>query len=168
MTLHLATLEEFADAVRRILGTHDAYFVGRNGGTLLTAVKESHSHMVQCWVNTSPEKVREELAKRDIVTHPGRWSLSMEPEQDDPGHTEAFIAAVAYKSGEDTPGVWLDPYRTLPTSIQVIQNLYNEFRSTGELGEVSLEEFINKAHPNVVILRPHQIADLLKDKGSNS
>jgi hypothetical protein len=70
-----------------------------------------------------------------------------------------WVAAVAYKSAEDTPGVWVDTYESKPSTGQVLAELYEEFRQTGEVGDVSLEEFIRLSDPNVVVLSPEEQAE---------
>lgn len=152
MTLHVTTLEEFAEAVRRILGHRDAYIVPSKNGSLLTAVHPERHQTVQCWVPQGLDAVKKALAPHDLMVHPGRWSESQEPEQEDPGDlVEFFVAAVSYKSAEPKPGLWLNAYSTHVTPMQAIQDLYEDFVANGELTNCTLDEFVRLAVPNAML-----------------
>ncbi len=48
--------------------------------------------------------------------------------------------------------------------MQVLKAMYEEFRATGELGDVAMEEFIRLANPNVVIISPNELLSYLLQK----
>ena len=94
----------------------------------------------------------------------GRWTdggLEFELGQ---RSADAFIAAVSYYSKEASPGLWMDAYPTPPTPQIVLRSIYDEFRANDEIGDVTYEEFLRLAHPNVVILSPGEIATFLAQK----
>ncbi|HXH61093.1 MAG TPA: hypothetical protein VNI20_07015 [Fimbriimonadaceae bacterium] len=103
-------------------------------------------------------EVRQTLEKAGLEVREGFWGDKLED------HSALWVAAVAYKSAEDTPGLWVDTYETKPSPGQVLSGLYDEFRADGDVGDVSLEEFIRRADPNVVILSPEQQAEFARKK----
>jgi hypothetical protein len=48
--------------------------------------------------------------------------------------------------------------------MQVLKSLFDEFRDTGELDEISFEEFVRQANPNVVIVSPSELQSFLTQK----
>ena len=62
------------------------------------------------------------------------------------------------------PGVWVDAYSEQPSAAMALKGLYDEFRSTGEVGEISFEEFVRLALPNVVIVSPLEIEKFIESK----
>ncbi len=163
MTLHVP-FEQFPHAVQRLLGTKDVYLAPHGYGTLVTAADGSNGILVMCATDHSPATAKTKLHKEGLEVFEGAWRLTDEPPSEPQGSCEAFIAAVAYKSGESTPGVWVDAYSTLPTQVQVLRAMYDEFRETGELPEVSFEEFVRLSEPNVVILSPNDLQSFLDKK----
>lgn len=114
------------------------------------------------------EIVREDLKSAGFQVYDGAWSLDAPCDEDPPGGpSEAYIAAVAYHSEGASPGIWVDAYESLPSQVQVLRSLYDEFRETGELGEVPFEEFVRLASPNVVVVAPNEIQGYLTDKSDD-
>jgi hypothetical protein len=74
------------------------------------------------------------------------------------------VAAVSYASGTNQPGVWVDAFEGPPTTVQVLRSVYEEFRKNGEMPEVSFEEFVRIANPNVAIVTPPELAAYLQAK----
>jgi hypothetical protein len=90
------------------------------------------------------------LEDHGLSVFQGIWSEHRVPLEE--VRPELFVAAVSYQSGHPIPGLWVDAFEGEPTHVNVLQTLYHEFRSTGELPEVSIEEFLRAANPNVVVL----------------
>jgi hypothetical protein len=96
----------------------------------------------------------------------GQWSDKVEvtgPEGN-PIQDVYYVAAVSYISRESMPGLWMDAYPTSPTPQIVIRAMYDEFKSNGEIGSATYEEFLSMAKPNVVILNPSEIATFVLQK----
>lgn len=157
MTLHVTSLDQFVDAVRRVLGHRNVYLADCQGETLLTAVAENGHQTVQYMHPKNEKQTKNDLSKFDVMIHPGRWSDSQEPEQNDPGVTIPYVAVVTYKSGEGKPSVWVDAYDAPPSSTQVLQSIYDEFRKTGELADFALDQFLKLAEPRVTIVTPREL-----------
>jgi hypothetical protein len=168
--LSLVTLqvpfESFATVVGRVLGAREAFVARHPSGALVTAADPARGAMVASVTSLAPELARERLVDAGFEAFDGSWSgvdatdLACEA-------AEAFLAAVAYQSGEGRPGVWVDAYPALPTQVQVLRVMYDEFRETGELSEVTFEEFVRLANPTVVILSPSDLRSFLGQKAAD-
>jgi formate dehydrogenase maturation protein FdhE len=83
---------------------------------------------------------------------------------DDQAMQDYYVAAVAYRSSEHKPGVWIDAYPHEPNVQEVLQNLYEEFDENGEIADVSFDDFLRLAVPNVEILGPDQTRYFVRRK----
>ena len=157
---------DFAAAAHRY-EIAEVYVSSRSGSTELTGLMKAPDRVLYSCTELPPDQVKTELTKAGLSPFDGVWSA--EPPEPDvkPLPGEVFIAAVSYQSDEPTPGIWLDAYPWLPTPVQVLRNLYDEFRDTGELSEVPFEEFVRLANPNVVVVSPHEIDGYLAEKSEN-
>ncbi len=144
--------EGFADALKSHPGAKVAYVTTHGSRTVVTAADPQTGAIVRCHAQGSAAEVKATLEKAGVTVQVGIWGDRSE----DPG--ALWVAAVAYKSEEDTPGLWVDTYESKPTTGQVLSEFYEEFRETGEVGDVSMEEFIRLADPNVVVLSPEEQA----------
>ena len=106
-------------------------------------------------------EVKSRLEKDGFKVHEGSWTLDGEPPANVRDLAAVHFAAVSYLSAADQPGVWIDAFPSQPSQVQVMKTLYEEFRSTGEMPEVSFEEFVRIAKPNVVIVTPSEIGNYL-------
>jgi len=141
----------------------DVFVSARNKHTLLSAVDLKKNVLITSSSELSPAEVKSHLESAGLHVFPGQWS-----EQDSTlnqnGIREAFVVAVAFRSREAMPGLWMDAFATMPTPQIVLRTMYDEFRANDEIGNVTYEEFINLAHPNVVILNPGEVATFLAQK----
>ncbi|RYG75348.1 hypothetical protein EON77_11300, partial [bacterium] len=105
MTLRVP-IEEFAAAVRDVIGTDRAYAQEGAGGTSLSAGTSSSSAIVLCTDPRPLSAIRPELEGAGMKVFRGQWSLD--------GAVEIiaipYVTAVAYRTGGEHPGVWLDAY----------------------------------------------------------
>lgn len=148
--------EGFADALKSHPGAKVAYVTTHGSRTVVTAADPQTGAILRCHALRQPGEVKSILEKAGVTVQEGMWGDRSE----DPG--ALWVAAVAYKSDSDTPGLWVDTYESKPTTGQVLAELYEEFRETGEVGEVTMEEFIRLADPNVVILSPEEQAEFAR------
>ena len=155
-------LLKFSEAARVLLGTEEVFLSPRGSGTWVTAGNPAKDVLLACHSPLAPELVRAELARFNLKVYEGEWALH------DPGPTveahESWVAAVAYRSREPMPGLWMDAYADQPTAAQVLKAMFDEFRENGEVGEVTFEEFVRMAEPNVQILSPSQVLDFAMQK----
>lgn len=76
-----------------------------------------------------------------------------------------WVVAVAYASAKGRPGLWVDATAEEPSQADVLRTMYEEFRETGDVADVTIEEFIRAANPNVVILSPDEVRRFAERKG---
>lgn len=80
----------------------------------------------------------------------------------EPGEREAippyWVAAVAYSSATDIPGLWVDSSIIQPSTAEVTERLFKELEQDGELRGLTYEEFLRIAKPNVVVVSPEEVA----------
>ena len=149
--------DQFPETVKRLLPNAQAYVAGQGSGALATAADLKSGVLVVSSVVSTAEEASAQLKQAGLEVFQGQWSL------DDGGlegqGVATFVAAVAYVSEDAKPGLWLDAYPAEPTLAQVMRGMYDEFVANGEVGEeVSLEEFIRLANPNVLIVPPEHLA----------
>ncbi len=161
MTLQVPFVS-FTATAAKLVGGSPVFVAPNAGGTLVTAADPAWAIVVAALAPSPPDAVRSELEAAGLEVLEGAWTLR-EPSELATA-TEAFVAAVAYQSAEYRPGVWIDAYPTLPTQVQVLRGMYDEMRQTGELSEVSFEEFVRLANPTVVILSPSDLRSFLSQK----
>lgn len=163
MTLHVP-FDEYPETVKRLLDHSETYLELRSKGVIATAVHPKSDRLVVSATHLTLTDARKVLEGRGMTVHLGRWSLEVEPELEPLELRNAYIGAVAYVSSEERPGVWVDVFPEMPTQVLVLRALYEEFRTTGELADVSFEEFVRLGKPNVAIVSPAEIATFLEAK----
>jgi len=161
MTLQV-DFDQFADAVQRHTKTQHAYLSRHEGRTLVSVAAPATSLIVVAFSKLEIEETQAVLKKAGFTCSKGAWHEGHDIHAS--AADSVYISAVAYTSGDEMPGVWVDAHAELPTQAMVLKRLYDEFRQTGEVGEVSFEEFVRQASPNVVIVSPQQIESFLEPK----
>ena len=154
---------DFVETLKRFGGFNSAYLARHSRGTLVTAAKPSENFVIASVNLGTLEQTRSALESQGCNCHPGSWFDPESPAMAT-SHIDTYIAAVAYTTAEPQPGVWLDAFDALPTQVQVLRSLFDEFRETGDLGDVSFEEFVNKANPTVAIISPTEIQGFIEAK----
>ena len=155
--------DQFPETVKRLLPSAHAYVSSQGAGAVATAADHKSGVVIVSAAGDALEEASRRLKEAGLEVFKGQWSL-------DDGALggaacAAYVAAVAYVSEEAKPGLWLDAYPAEPTLAQVMRGMYDEFLANGEVGEeVSLEEFIRLANPNVVIVPPDHIAKYAEAK----
>lgn len=147
--------ERFAEEVRARLGIEDVYVIPQGKRALATAGVVEKSLVIQSEFSRGYEQTCDALRDAGLKPQRGHWSDSA----DEPGSMEQppFVVAIAYKSEELTPGLWLDADINEITSGEALKRMYEEFRDNGEIKEVSFDEFVRVIHPNVMVIAPHQV-----------
>lgn len=156
--------DEFISVAKR-LGVTEVFESARTNGVRLTAsISEGKNVLVADYEHSDTtvaadpkDDLKASLEANDMVLFQGTW-LEAEPALavPDPQH---FVAAVSYLAAEDSPGVWVDAYVEMPSPVQVLRHLYDEFKSTGELGEFTFDEFVSKSRANVIICSPSELTE---------
>lgn len=140
--------EGFTEAVTRTINGKVIY-VGSSGRyTVLTAGDVASGTLVRSDTLASKEEATAALRQAGFVVIEGVWR--------DKGIEQSglWVAAVAYRSTGETPGLWIETYDSEPTKGQVITDMYDEFCTNGEIEDIALDDFVRAARANIVILSP--------------
>jgi hypothetical protein len=165
MTLHVP-FKNFVAAVTRHLERPLVYLHKEGGTVLVSAADPAKGLLIMSTSDEPATKVRERLDHEGFSVVDGVWREgTIQRESAQPA--ACFIGAVAYRTREESPGLWVDAFPIEPTPATVLQAIYAEFEKHGELGQVSFEEFLRVAKPTVVVLKPEQIAQYLREKSSS-
>jgi hypothetical protein len=156
--------DRFAQEVRDRLAGSRVYAAASPGGCLLTAGSPEAGLLVRCEAPLAPADALDELAAQGLTGASGVWSLAADPSGQAPEAPPVWIAAVAYRTREAKPGCWMDAYQTEPTPAQVLQALYDEFSRTGQIRDVTFEDFLRLASPNVAVLAPAEVRRYAAEK----
>lgn len=155
-------LNDFADAVDRFVGRRLAVIAKRADAVVATAAAPEKHTVVAASSSKPMNEVEDYLKQAGFELARGEWrdgdALLLGIESD----SDAYVAAVAYKSREEMPGLWMDAFPHEPTTGEVLKALYDDFAATGDLEDVPFEEFVRVAHPNVVVLSPDDVAKFLR------
>ena len=163
MTLHVP-FEQFPKTVAHFLATKEAFVNPHGFGSLITAAHPEKQFLIVSYTDHTPAATKTKLTQLGLDAFDGAWRLSDEIVTEEGNLEEAFVTAIAYKSADSVPGVWVDAHPVMPTQVQALRAMYDEFRETGELSDVSFEEFVRLSEPNVVIVTPHEIQSFLAKK----
>jgi exo-beta-1,3-glucanase (GH17 family) len=159
MTLRVP-FEEFSDAVRRHFSTREVYAQGDRAKTVVTASEPTSQMVIVASTKQSFEQVRMELEKRELKVSRGIWTLD-----DDHELLELpYIAAISYRANKQKTGVWVGAYESEPNEVQVFQEMYEEFKQSGEMAEISFDSFVESAQLTSVILSPNAIEEITVKK----
>lgn len=161
MTLRVP-FDGFIPALRRA-GMEEAYVSPIPTGCVVTAADPKVEWRLYCRVKDTPENVWATLEAAGIQVYDGIWEGEAD-ETDDVGVAGAYIGAVSYETEEIKPGLWIDAFHDLPTQVQVLRCMYDEFKQTGETGDVTFEEFVRMANPTVLVLSPADLRSFLIQK----
>jgi hypothetical protein len=159
MTLQVP-FDAFAETAKRVADVNEAFVMSRGKGCVISCANPAKSVHI---VSASPrpaDEIKAELGKAMTVTD-GIWTEDPSFDLEADPITSAHVAAVAYESTEHVPGMWIDVFADHPTHVQVLRSMYDEFRQTGEVSDVSFEEFIRQSNPNVVVVTPAQLRGFL-------
>jgi hypothetical protein len=163
MTLQVP-FDQFAATAKRVIGGREAYVTRQTAGTLVTASTATARTIVAAITPLTLDAVRSSLKESGMEVYDGAWSAEGLSDLGDCPTSEAYVAAVAYESSDGRPGMWVDAFVDLPSQVQVLRSMYEEFRDTGETTDVSFEEFVRLANANVVVVTPSQIRGYLSLK----
>ena len=147
-------LEGFAESARKHARSSEAFISAYGSGTVVTAADPEKGVLMRAESDLAVGDVRKLLSAAGMSVYDGCWGGSP-----DGSAAELWVGAVAYRSSEDTPGLWVETFPSKPTSGQVLSALCDEFRDSGDVGEIPMEEFIRLCDPNVVILGPEEQAE---------
>jgi len=164
MTLQVP-YEQFVDAVQRVLAIKEAYVTCHGSVSLVTASSATVKTVVVAALSPGkPEQTKKELAAKGMEVYDGAWSAEGLTDLGETPPPDPHVAAVAYMSDDGKPGIWIDAYDSSPSPAQVLRGMYDEFRGTGEIADVSFEEFVRLANANVILVSPSQLKAYIQEK----
>src|SRR5262245_42341172 len=141
-------IERFAEEIKARLGVSECYVAPMGSGSLATAGNPEKKLILAADSPHPAERLIKQLSRDGITANEGHWALTVE-DLIEVQPCSAYIGAVSYKSKEAKPGLWVDAFPDDPSPADVLLALYNEFKSTGEITDITFEEFSQLAHPNV-------------------
>jgi len=155
---------DFPEAIRRELGHSTAYVRATSAGTVVTGGLATAHIVVVAEAHLSVEETRDVLKAAGLVVHNGVWCGDEDLLEASAAAEELHVAAIAYKSVDATPGIWVDAFPFEPTPVQALRAMYDEFTENGEVHEVTFDEFVRMAQPNLVTVSPAEIAGFARSK----
>lgn len=158
MVLRVAP-EDFPEAVRQYAHADRVFVTESSGAVTMSAVDPKSGVIVNSTTDMSLPEAKKMLQAAGLEAMEGEWSR----EAENPGNGEYFVAAVAYRSKDPSPGLWVTAYRRQPTVRDVLRTCYEEFVETGEAGKATFDQFLNSAKPNVLILSPEDLRSFIEE-----
>ena len=146
--------ENFAAEVKNRLKVSEVYVMASGRHTLATAGDPSTGLLIEAKFRSTLAKTLDTLEKASLAAKPGSWCTG---ERDEMLEQTPYMVAIAYRSEESTPGLWLDSDIHEISVAEALKRMYDEFRDNGEIKEVSFDEFVRVIRPNVMIVPPHQL-----------
>lgn len=154
---------DFVESVRRIAGDVPVFVSARSASCIVTAADPTRQIIVTSVSAMTLEETQAKLQEAELSVHKGEWSLDLDATEQGTA-CDLTVAAVAYETTEDRPGLWVDAWEAPPAISQVLLACYEEFTSHGEITEMSFEEFVRVAKPNVVIVSPDEQRDFVRQR----
>ncbi len=149
-------IDRFAQEVSDRLGLKEALVCAKGSGVFVSAGDPVKNLIICSWARRSEGDVWRALSEAGLKLGKGSW-LTEASELDMGAPSDISVAAVAYRSIDQKPGIWVDVYPTLPTPAEVLLKMFEEFKDTGDLGDVPFEEFMALANPNVVVMTADEV-----------
>jgi hypothetical protein len=160
MTLQVP-FSEFAASADRLAKGKEIYLCRQSGRTLLTA---AHNELVLvATTHRSMEDVRRLLTASKATVLEGRWAFDGELFDELEAESRAYVGAVAYATPEGRPGLWVDAFENAPTDLQVLQAMFAEMTTNGEV-EMNFETFIKVANASVAVVGPDELSHYVQQK----
>lgn len=133
---------------------------------MVTAASADSATVVVSVTRESVEQARTQLERQGLAIWNGAWAVDGSIEDELAPPFPAHVAAVAYRTSEDRPGLWVDAFEGAPSEVAVLEAMYDEFVKSGQVDPLPFEAFIEKAKVNVVILSPDEQAAFVTQKKS--
>lgn len=115
----------------------------------LTALNDDTGVAITTTTADGIDALRKFINKSGLTLRDGEWERAGDV-------VEVHTAGVAYGSREGTPGLWMDAFPFPPTQLDVLRAFFDEMVETGEVNNVSFDQFLKRVQPNVVVLSPEE------------
>jgi len=112
--------------------------------------------------------IMHKLKSAGIESARGTWTDSIGPAiapGSDAPTGRFWVGAVAYKSDEDAPGIWMDAFTGEPSDDAVLRSMFDEFLKSGDLAGVNYDDFIHDSAPTVQVVASSEVQGWLRNKG---
>jgi hypothetical protein len=118
------------------------------------------------------EAIEGDLRSKGVTLETGAWlptvptqaAQARPPAEGGEAPPEFWIGCVAYQSDEDEPGLWVDAFTEEPSEEDVLRAMFDEFVSSGDLGDATFEDFTREATPTVQIADARDVRNWLRQK----
>jgi len=157
--------EDFAQEIDRRFGVREAYVTATAYGSQVTAADPKIDLVVFARTSMTAQKAKDALEAQTVSVRKGAWVAEDEMSRE-AMLIDSYVVAVAYKSKEEMPGLWVDAFASEPTMHDVLITMLNEFREAGEVGDIELDDFTRAIDPNVLIVSPETLHGYLERKAS--
>ena len=158
MTLTVDWAHFPAAVTRHVAVGAEVYLLSRPDGTVATAANPERDVLVTSQTRKPRNVAEQDLIAAGFTVLRGRWRQEGDPEED----SRLWVAAVAYRSSEEKPGLWIDAFPYAPTPADVLSRMIEEFREDGTLHPSLAARFNEFGHPHVLILGPDEISAFLE------
>lgn len=158
MTLTVDWAHFPAAVTRHVAVGAEVYLLAQPDGAIATAADPDRDILVTAHTRKARDAAEQDLIGAGFTVLRGRWRQEGDPEDE----SRLWVAAVAYRSSEEKPGLWVDGFPYAPTPADVLSRMVEEFREDGTLHPSLAARFSEFGHPNVLILGPDEISAFLE------
>ncbi|MFZ4507352.1 MAG: hypothetical protein ACOYON_06615 [Fimbriimonas sp.] len=157
MVLRVA-LEDFPAEAERHCGKVGVYVVANGTGSIASAAHPSEDRRVESFSSRGADEVRALLRAAGCAVGSGRWLGDSEANSTEAEH-EFHLVAIAYVAAGSSPGLWVEVFPDAVADEHAIRTMHQEFVDTGEIPDISFNQFLDVAKPTVVSLSHEQILE---------
>lgn len=159
-------LEDLPEAMNQLGITGPVFVAGLGGRSLVSAAHPERSILLHADAKDVVDDVKAWLAEQGLTALNGCWTA--DGAETILPTTSFWITAIAYRSHDSKPGLWVDALAFKPSAGEALTKMFEEFRAAGELDGMTIEEFIERADPNVVVLDPDEQARFADDSACST
>lgn len=145
------SFDQFVKVVQQKIGISEVFLSENCGRSRATAGDPVKNLIVAASIEKPFAAAKAELEQQGALVHPGGWADEADDEFEG---AMPFVVAVAYRSEESRPGLWVDATFEDHTESECLRRMYEEMTQHQEVKGVSYESFLELLSPNVVLLSP--------------
>lgn len=154
--------EQFASTVLRRATGKEVFLCQEMGVTLATASNPDKNLLFASSTVLPLAEARKALESAGLDVFDGQWSL--ESDGVSGLQSKMHVAAVAYRSANTMPGLWVDAFAAETGPNEALKAMYDELLENGEIDGISFEEFLRLGEANVLVLTLGQLTDFASEK----
>ncbi len=142
---------EFKEFIEYILNQKDlekdVFYQQKGDRLVLTINGKKKDCVVRCNTGFNLQEIEIEFADLGFRLRKGRWFYADEVKGVDLGY---WLTVISYPTTKDTPGIWVDMSYEKPTTQKALKKMYEEFVHSGDLSEISFDDF--NSHPGFHVM----------------